>query len=456
MNQTAEATTIQPRSLTALALIILATTPYLNNAPWIPVLAAAAFAWLARINQGSRPYAMFSSVYAALTVILMPPFDFPNNLFNRLEPFFIVLTLGFLLGLALDGIQDNTPWAWAAPLILLLFNPSVQGGIALLGIPVLAALEKQQRFIGKNPYQLETKHLIWLATIIVGLAGLGLVLPKPDTFKDPTGGVPISQAKPAEPKEQEKILLEPTSGLPVKVPNTNRVDQNQDAFFTATTALLYFVVVILGVFLTKTQLEKNKTNKQHSLWDFMPIIAFFILATALLALALNAPNGGSNPSISTSTPLSNNGGQSGQPPTDPTTQAPAPKTTQPTWIPFVLAAVALLFAYLLFRRLGKQFSLKPDTEPENAIDPNQTTKSATNRIRAAYQTFLEYAQTQGIPRHNAETPLEFVMRYTEKNWETRAASLTLTNLYEPVRYGNQAAEIHAMEAENALKEIIKP
>ncbi len=450
---TADAIRFQPRSLMALALLVLAAIPWFMLVGWFPALLAALFAWLARINQGSRPYAIFSSVYAALAVVLLPPFDFPNNLFNRLEPFFMVLVLGYGLGMALDGVQDSTIWAWLAPLLLLLFAPSVFGMVALFGLAILAALEKQQRFIGINPYQLQRLHLVWLAAGTVFIASLGLILPVPSAFQDPTGGTPIQAAQPAQPRELPKMPIEATSGQPIKVPNTSRIDQTQDSLLMASTAVLYFFVVLLAFFLFNRQLEQGKKTK-NSLWDLMPIIAFFILATAFFALALNAPNGGSNPSIGTDTPFSSQGGQPGiAAPEEATTQAPPIVTAQRTWIPFGLAAIALLFAYLLFRRLGKQYRLEPDKEPDNVLFSSIPSQSATNRVRVAYQTFLEYAQAQGIPRTQAETPLEFARRYAEKNPETQEAVTTLTHLYEPVRYGQLADETHALKAEIAAQVV---
>jgi hypothetical protein len=441
----------------ALLCLVLAALPWVGTIALIPALAAALFAWMTRASKGVRQYAVFSSVYAAAIVFLLPPFNFSSAIFNRLEPFFITLALGYALGLALDGIQDSTLWAWFAPLLLLIFMPSVLGLLATFGLAILAALEKQQRFIGQNPYHLEPQTLLKLTGVALTIAMIAIVLPKPQAFQDPTGGTPISAAQPAQPKEQPKLGIEATSNQPMKIPNTKRLESTGDAVFQSTTAVLFGGVMILAAFLFNAKLEQRKKINQNSLWDFMPIIAGIILAIAILALALNAPNGGSNPNASTTTSMSDNSSAAEQP-----NQAPPPETmpAKPTqtslWMPFLLLAIGIFFAYLIWRNTKKQFAITPELEPEPTTPSSTPNQNATNRVRTAYQHFLEYAQGQGIPRHNAETPLEFVKRYTENSPETQAASLTLTNLYEPVRYGQEAAETHALQAEQALKQIIKP
>ncbi|MEY4531091.1 MAG: hypothetical protein RLZZ156_1812 [Deinococcota bacterium] len=455
MTSTAQSISTEPRSVMSLLCLVFAAIPWAESVSLIPALAAALFAWLARVAKGSRQYAPFSSVYAAAIVFLLPPFDLSSALFNRLEPFFITLALSYLLGMALDGIQDSTPWAWLAPLLLLIFMPNVLGLIATFGLALLAALEKQQRYIGLNPYHLESQTLLKLALVALMIAALGFLLPKPQVFHDPTGGAPISAAQPAQPKEQPKLGLEATSNQPIKIPDTKRLESSSNALFQAANALLFGVVIVLAAFLFNAKLEKRKKTGQNSLWDFMPIIGGMILAIAVLALALNAPNGGSNPNVSTSSSLSGGSSESGQAEQLQPEETAEQKPTQTSlWIPIILTAIGLFFAYLIWRSARKQFLITPELEPENKLFSNIPSQHATNRIRIAYQTFLEYAQTQGIPRHNAETPLEFAVRYSQINSSTQVASLTLTNLYEPVRYGNQAAETHAVAAEQALENII--
>ena len=457
MTSTAQPISIEPKNLMALLCLVLAALPWIETISWIPALAAALFAWLARVAKGSRQYAAFSSVYAAAIVFLLPPFEFSSAIFNRLEPFFITLALSYLLGMALDGIQDSTPWAWLAPLLLLIFMPNVLGLIATFGLALLAALEKQQRYIGQNPYHLESQIVLKLTAVALIIAALGFFLPKPQIFQDPTGGKPISAAQPAQPKEQPKSGIQATNNQPMKIPNTKRLESSSDALFQATNAVLFASVIILAAFLLNAKLEQRKKTGQNSLWDFMPILAGVILAIAVLALALNAPNGGSNPNISTSSSLSGGSSESGQAEQLQPEETAVQKPSQTSfWIPIILTAIGLFFAYLIWRSARKQFLITPELELEITTPSSTLSQHATNRVRVAYQAFLEYAQAQGIPRHNAETPLEFAMRYSQINSRTYVATITLTNLYEPVRYGNQAAETHAVAAEQAFENIKKP
>ncbi len=449
MIHTAKPISVQPRSLVALALLVLAALPWYPLLPLPVVLAAAVFVFLARASQNTRQYAMFSSVYAAAVVFLLPPYEFAV-LFARLEPFFIALGLSYALGMALDGIQDGTPWAWLAPLVLLILMPSVLGLLAVIGLGILASLEKQQRFVGLNPYHLESKTLLGILGLLGFLAALTVFVPTPRAFQDPTGGLPISAAQPAQPKEPEKTGLQATSGLPSKALNTRRLEPNTSSLLDATTAVLYLGVVILLAFLLRSKLEQRKKTGQNSLWDLMPIVAVLILATVFLALALSAPNGGSNQNFSSSTPMNGSPPISELPPKVPReVLEPTQASSDRSWIPYVLAALALLVAYWLWRNLNKTFGIAPMLEPVAENNSSITTQSATNRVRLAYQGFLEIAQQKGVPRFEAETPLEFAWRYSQKFPQSQVAAITLTNLYEPVRYGQVAAETHAQQAEQA-------
>jgi hypothetical protein len=457
VTSTASPISTEPKSLLALLCLVLAALPWVETISLLPALAAALFPWLARVAKGTRQYAAFSSVYAAAIVFLLPATDLSNAILQRLEPFFITLAIGYLLGLALDGIQDNTVWAWLAPLLLLIFMPNGLGFIATFGLAVLAALTKQQQFIGQNPYHLEKNIMLQLTAVALLLGTIGFLFPIPQAFQDPTGGIPVRAAQSVQQKQQSSSELENTNESSSPTSSKKRLESPSNAFYLITTALLFSGILILAAFLLNANFEKRKRTGQNSLWDFMPIIAALILAFALLALAFNPPNNDSNPKLSTNSTMSGGSSASEQanelPPDEIEEQTPA---QTPLWIPLILIAIGAFFAYLIWRNTKKQLFNTPDFEPETTSRSSTPSQHATNRVRIAYQTFLEYTQTQGFPRHNAETPLEFAVRYSEKNITTRAATITLTNLYEPVRYGKQAAENHAIEAEQALEEIKNP
>jgi hypothetical protein len=444
---------LQPRNLYSLGLLLVLALPWLVVAPAIPVLLAVILAWGSRQVRGLRQYAMFSSVYAGLTVFLMPPFDLWLALFSRFEPFFVVLVFGYLVGAALDGVQDGTVWAWFAPLLLFLAVPSAWGAAAILGLAWLAALEKQRGAVGSRQYWLEKSHVVNLGLLLAVVAAVGLLLPRVGNFQDPTtAAVPTPSVVVAEvPKEQESSVQSSPTRLE-KSPAPMR--DTSDSLLASATALVYVLVVVLGVFLFRSKLEKRKANPNNSLWDFVPVVAVLILATVILAFALSAP-----PNIPDGKAFSSNSSLTPSiTPRDMVPLAPGeqemPKDSSggaSGWFPFVLGGLALLLLYWLLRRTSQQFVLPPD--PELALPNPVPTQAASNRVRQAYLAFLELATRQGLPRMAAETPLEFAGRYGERFVQSRASAQTLTTLYEPVRYGQLAAETYALQAENALEKI---
>jgi cytochrome bd-type quinol oxidase subunit 2 len=447
---------LQPRNFYSLGLLFLVALPWLAIAPAIPVLLAVVLAWGSRQVRGLRQYAMFSSVYAALTVFLLPPFDLRLALFSRFEPFFVVLLFGYGLGMALDGVQDGTVWAWLAPLLLFLAVPSAWGAAAVLGLALVSALEKQRSTTGNRDYWLEKKHLVNLGLVVVVAAAVGLLLPRVSNFQDPTNAVVLTPSVVvAEPPKEPENSASPATASLEKRPAPMR--DTGDGLLSNATALLYILVVVLGIFLFRSKLEKRKANPNNSLWDFVPILAALILATVILVFALSAPpNIPDGKAFSTDSPLT--------PTTTPKDMVPLAPSEQEMpkdasggasgWFPFVMGGLALLLLYWLLRRTSQQFVLAPDPEPDL---PNPVpTQAASNRVRQAYLAFLELATRQGLPRMAAETPLEFVERYGQQFVQSRAAAETLTMLYEPVRYGQLAAETHALDAENALATIQQP
>jgi hypothetical protein len=411
-------------------------------------------AWGSRQLRGARQYAVFSSVYAALTVLLMPPFDLRIALFSRLEAFFVVLVFGYLLGAALDGVQDGTVWAWFAPLLLFLAVPSAWGAAGILGLALLAALEKQRGTVGNREYWLEKNQLVNLGLLIALVAAVGLLLPRVGKLQDPTtAATPTQSVVKTEPPKEPESVAEPAPASLEKAPAPMR--DTGDSLLANATALLYVLVVVLGVFLFRSKLEKGKANPSNSLWDVVPILAVLILATMILAFALTAPpNIPEGKAFSSDSPLTPSATPKDMVPLDPN-QPEAPETPRSGggalgWFPFVMAGLALLLLYWLLRRSSQPVVLPPD--PEIAPNP-MPTQAATNRVRQAYLAFLEVATRQGIPRMAAETPLEFAGRYGQRFVQAKAAAQTLTTLYEPVRYGQLAAETHALAAEDALAEV---
>jgi hypothetical protein len=343
-------------------------------------------------------------------------------------------------------------------LLLFLAVPSAWGAAGILGLALLAALEKQRGTVGNREYWLEKNQLIHLGMLIALVAAVGLLLPRVGKLQDPTTAATPTQSvvKTVPPKEPESVV-EPAPASLEKAPAPMR--DTGDSLLASATALLYVLVVVLGVFLFRSKLEKRKANPNNSLWDVVPVVATLILATVLLAFALTAPpNIPEGKAFSSDSPLTPSATPRDIVPLDPN-QAQAPETPRSgggasSWFPFVMGGLALLLLYWLLRRTSQQFVLAQDPEP--AIPNPAPTQAASNRVRQAYLAFLEVATRQGLPRMAAETPLEFAGRYGQQFVQAKDAAQTLTTLYEPVRYGQLAAETHALQAEDALGEIQQP
>jgi hypothetical protein len=217
--------------------------------------------------------------------------------------------------------------------------------------------------------------------------------------------------------------------------------------------ILVVMLLILGMVLLRMRIEA-RPGKPSSWSDLMPILAAFVLAASLLAWSVIGRSGGlGDASNSSSAGSAVQNGQSNWNTLQNGAEQLPSRDAGPVW-PLLVSVlmVGLTGAYVLWklRALRDESSTLP--EPA-ASEPSRNRIEATNRVRAAYRAFLVLTTQAGLPKSEAETPLEFADRVVARTPEAHEAARRLTHRYEPVRYGQLSDTDGALEAEAALKEL---
>jgi Domain of unknown function (DUF4129) len=419
--------------------------------PWtgvIGALAAAFVPWLARRFAGSRPYAPWASVYAALSVFAVPPYTLESIVTERFAAFFSTLVLAYLIGLALDGVQERSAWAWLAPLLNVVAFPTPLGLAGGLGLAILSR-------VGTNlPFSLhQPRASLGGAVALVGLAVLlSVALPKPGAWLDTWSATPVSSN--ASTDARDSTRLEDASRADVqnrrRSPPRDNVAQD-DWLYVGVNLLLLVGVAGIVVFLLSSRAQRGQGFERRQLWDLLPVVAVLILIVVLIVWSGLAPTASDDSSqgFSSSTlneirRLENNAER--VPPTEP---APSDSRRASSVTPWVVLLGFAALAYLLWRIRPRSLEATSPPPPDPIANATSAER-ATDEVRRCYQRFLELARNAGIPRGDTETPLEFAVRIAETAPQARDAAQHLTRLYEPVRYGTLAATRHALEAQSAL------
>jgi Domain of unknown function (DUF4129) len=441
---------------------VLEPLPPLSKALWaLPFGLIAAFAWTDwvlwpaivlgvmivfafRRNARTLRYAAYSSIYAAVLVFAIPPWQ-GFWFLERLQMFFVALVLTHLVGLAFDGARDGSFWAWLAPLLVFALQPSALGLIAILSLGLLGALEQRQKRLGR--WSQSQAGLLVLAVF----AGLVLVfsLPLPRVGSLPissTSGTPI-KAEVIKPKpgaqtsiSSTAIKREPSSPmLPDVLAVFNR------SYMVIQVAMLTVLVCVIIIVLRFRSKDRAVTSRWE---DLLPLIAAAILGLAILIYGGSAPGGGA--ASESGQHQSGNGvsrqinsSDSGKSTSD--TFAIGADNPWPTVI-FALATAAAI-AWVMLRN-SRRF-----VDQESIIEPSEISlepEAATNRVREAYCAFLNLCARNGLNRLESETPLEFAQRLSETHPVAVQPATDLTALYEPVRYGGLSDLTGARAAEQAL------
>jgi Domain of unknown function (DUF4129) len=433
------------KALWALPFGLLAAFAWTDWVLWPAILLGVMIVFAFRRNARTLRYAAYSSIYAAVLVFAIPPWQ-GFWFLERLQMFFVALLLTHLVGLAFDGARDGSFWAWLAPLTVFALQPSAFGLIAVFGLALLGALEQRHKRLGE--WSQSRAGLLVLAVVSGSVLVLILPLPKVGSFPNsPTSGPPTrTETIKPEPDAQTSAASttikkrEPSSlMLPDVLAVFNR------SYMVIQVAMLTVLVCVIIIVLR----FRSKDRAESSRWeDVLPLVAAAILGLAILIYGAYAPSGSaasessrnqSGNGFSRQVNSSDSGKSSGE------TPASGADNPWPTVVFALVTAAAIAWVMLRNSRLY--------VDQEKVIAPSEISlepEAATNRVREAYRAFLNLCARNGLNRLESETPLEFAQRLSEMHPVAVQPATVLTTLYEPVRYGGLSDLTGARAAEQAL------
>lgn len=449
---------LQPIS-DALLILVFAGLLAISWLNWLPagvVLAAVILPFGIRRNPKSQRYANWASVYAGTSAFLMPPFLAYNNLLERLSWMTLAIILAHLIGLAFEGVIEKTRLAWLAGLGILVLNPSALGVVGLLGLSILGALNARASRIRVGLQHQTRAGLVVLAVVGFTLAAFTGLLAKPSDLQieDTVISIPKiasqNQAKPIDLSEARanKIVV------PKKIVRPPLTEPAQNVLVLVNLALLIIVSALLVV-LVRNKIAGVRHTRKSTWAELIPVVGAFIIALALFAWSSTATQNNGQNSFKPQS-AAETGGKSRVAKDEPAIISQATADHSSPIITLVMLLVVLAAAYWAYRFTREQIDSEIDSEPKPQLDSGFEARiQASNRVRAAYRNFLTHAQTIGITRPNAQTTLEFAEHVSSLIPDAAVDVLALTNIYEPVRYGQFANETGALEAEQIVERFQK-
>jgi uncharacterized integral membrane protein len=433
------------KAIVALPFAVIAALAWSDWVLWPAILIGVMIAFGFRRQPRTLRYAAYSSIYAAVVVFAIPPWT-GFWFLERLQMFFVALLLSHLIGLAFDGSRHGSFWAWCAPLILFLIQPSTLGMVAMIGFGLIGALEKRQQRLGDR-WQSRDGLLILAATGFL-LVLVTLPLPRPGSMladQNRDRVVTASETKSVEEKNEAVQSSKATKTNPSTRTPPNVLEVFNKSFMIVNVALLTFMICMIVLVLR----NRSRNESERSAWeDALPLIAAAILGLMVLLYGASAPGGGAG---SGETNANQGSGleraiQTGDARADDLLdQSQLSENPWPTVILALLTAASI--AWVMLRNSGRNLRTEPIiTESEMWLEP----EAATNRVRESYRAFLALCTRAGLGRLETETPLEFAQRISETQPLAQQPTIALTTLYEPVRYGGLSDFAGAQAAERAL------
>jgi hypothetical protein len=432
------------KALWALPFGLLAAFAWTDWVLWPAVLLGVMIVFVFRRNARTVRYAAYSSIYAAVLVFAIPPWQ-GFWFLERLQMFFVVLALTHLIGLAFDGARDGSFWAWLAPLVVFALQPSALGLVAVFGLGLLGALEQRQKRLGQ--WSQSRAGLLVLAVCAGLVLVFSLSLPKVGPFlNSSTSRTPV-QTEAIKPEPESRAS---TSSIAVKREPSSPMLPDVLAVFNRSymviqvamlTVLVCVIIIVLRI--------KSKNRAETSRWeDVLPLVAAAILGLAILIYGAYAPSGSAASESSRNQSGNGFSRQVNSPDSGKSSgETPASGADNP-WPTAVFALVtAAAIAWVMLRNSRRFVDRESIIEPsEISLEP----EAAINRVREAYRAFLSLCTLNGLNRLESETPFEFARRLSETHPFAVQPATTLTSLYEPVRYGGLSDMTGARAAEQAL------
>jgi Domain of unknown function (DUF4129) len=441
------------KALLALPFGLIAAFAWKDWVLWPAIVLGVMIVFAFRRNARTVRYAAYSSIYAAVLVFAIPPWQ-GFWFLERLQMFFVVLALLHLVGLAFEGARDGSFWAWLAPLIVFVLQPSALGLVAVLALGLLGALEQRQKRLGQ--WAQSRTGMVVLAVFAGLVLVLSLPLPKVGSFPvASTSGTPL-KAEAVKPESESRAATVSTASkdqdssspmLPDILAVFNR------SFMVIQVAMLTVLVCVIIIVLRFQSRDRAKSSRWE---DLLPLFAAAILGLAILIYGVSAPSGGA---ASESGQNQSGNGLSRQVNSSDSGKSSVPSAlnTDNSWPTVIFALVSAAAIAWVMLRSSRLFVEKEATfaSLESSLEPEE----ATNRVREAYRAFLNLCARNGLNRLESETPLEFAQRLSETHPVAVQHATDLTALYEPVRYGGLSDLIGARAAEQALftlRELLKP
>ncbi|NJK46784.1 MAG: DUF4129 domain-containing protein [Pleurocapsa sp. SU_196_0] len=337
-------------------------------------------------------------------------------------------TLVFLIGSSLGwGLEDEARTPWWPVVALFVWQPSSLGVLGLSGLALISGLRWRAGVSWTRGSQRSGAPRAWLAALMLVtlLAVLSLPLSTPTPLRTPSVPVPrltISQTPGLNAVPDTPLVF---SGAP---PESTRFQLPPPWVWMLPLALLVWFVwfVWRQRLVPNTKLISSAdslTSPAQGRQRFMlPLLILFAL---LLYVGLLAWRTAGAEVI-----------------------VPVEVLTAGWQVVFALGAFALVWAVWRFVRRFKRLTSKPtDLEPLESVTPTPLELSS-DRVRAAYQTWLRLLTEIDLRRGAWQTPLEFARYVNVHHPNLRGSTDALTVAYERVRYGGfpSDAELEAVRA----------
>jgi hypothetical protein len=340
-----------------------------------------------------------------------------------------LMMLVFLIGSSLGwGLEDELRSPWFPVVALFVWQPSSLGVLGLSGLALLSGLRWRAGLSWTRGSLRSGAPGAWLAalTLVALLAVLSLALPTPSPLQTPHLPVPRLSISSSSSLKPVSDTPEVSGGVPLE--STRVRLPPLWAWVLPLAALVWFA--------WRQRLVPN-VKPISSGGSFMPpirgrqrfMLPLLILFTLLVYIGVLAWRG--------------EGVE---------VRVPVEVFTASWQVVFAIGAFALVWAAWRFVRRFRRWTPRPtDLEPPVVV-ASAPLEFASDRVRAAYQTWLRLLEEIELRRGAWQTPLEFARYVNVHHPDLRDSTDALTVAYERVRYGGLPSDTE-LEAVRAALEV---
>ena len=435
-----------------LAVVGASLVPFGHGPWWVSPLLAVAY-WGSRTSSQAR----MTSMLAPLLVAFLASLPQRADLLAFTDLYVRLAASGLLLHFSLQAIEERARRGLWLAAVVWVFAPSPVG---LLGLVCMAL--SFGVFTQRGTRLFVSPRAVWvLAAVALAVPLAGAFVPRvaPLTL---TAGKSVASTPEAKRPEAASSggpgRPAPLAGAPANLgPSapSGRVTPDTDVFLSA-----HLLPLALLVVLAVTYLVKYGQGRARRLVTFHWSDVVFVTAAltsvvmALLYILLRTRDAGGG-----------GGGASGGPNALPGTDAGVNDTSNldavRAFLLSLFSSVSMLgavFISVLLLGLIVLVLRARVADAERAPEGGEENTSGrallpTHRVRMAYARMLEAARQAGVGRAADEAPLEFSRRLSAFAPAAADDVRILTELYLPVRYGQERSEQDAERAEAAAERI---